>query len=237
MQNEPKDSMTPEENGAMEETEKVAPAEAQQNPAGEEKTPDEPKKKPTFIENCYTCLHDLVYILAAVTLLFVFVLRVVNVSGYSMYPTLVNGDYVALRSNVLYNGDDIQNGDVVVALAPRYDTEPLVKRVIATAGQTVDIDFDRGIVYVDGVALDEPYINEPTYNQFYDRGVTFPLTVEEGHVFLMGDNRNDSSDSRLALIGQVDTRYILGKVVFVMLPGGDKFQGGSRDLGRIGGVS
>ena len=67
--------------------------------------------------------------------------------------------------------------------------------------------------------------------------MTFPLTVEEGHVFLMGDNRNDSSDSRLALIGQVDTRYILGKVVFIMLPGEDKYQGDSRDFGRIGGMS
>lgn len=194
------------------------------------------QKKIGRLRECYAYLHDLVCILTVLTLLFVFVLRVVSVSGYSMYPTLVNGDYVALLSNVFCHGDDIQAGDVVVALAPRFDDEPLVKRVIATAGQTVDIDFTQGIVYVDGVALDEPYINEPTYTQFYQRGVTFPLTVEEGHVFLLGDNRNDSSDSRLALIGQVDTRYILGKVVLIMLPGTDKFTG-SRDFGRIGGVS
>ena len=153
-----------------------------------------------------------------------------------MYPTLVHTDYVALLSNVFYSGSDIQNGDIVVALAPRFDHEPLVKRVIATAGQTVDIDFEQGVVYVDGVALEEDYINEPTYRQFYDRGVTFPLTVEEGHVFLMGDNRNDSSDSRLAAIGQVDTRYILGKVLFIMLPGYDQVTD-SRDFGRIGVVS
>lgn len=176
------------------------------------------------------------YILVFVTILFVFALRVVSVSGPSMYPTLVDRDYVALLSNVFYSGSDIQNGDVVVALAPRFDDEPIVKRVIATAGQTVDIDFTRGIVYVDGAALDEPYINEPTHLQFDSRGVTFPLTVEEGHVFLMGDNRNNSSDSRLASIGQVDTRYILGKVLFVMMPGYDKVKD-TRDFGRIGGVS
>ena len=194
------------------------------------------QKRTGVLRECYAYLHDLVCILTVLTLLFVFVLRVVSVSGYSMYPALVSGDYVALLSNVFYHGDDIQAGDVVVALAPQFDDEPLVKRVIATAGQTVDIDFTQGIVYVDGVALDEPYINEPTYTQFYQRGVTFPLTVEEGHVFLLGDNRNDSSDSRLALIGQVDTRYVLGKVVFIMLPGSDQYTGG-RDFGRIGGVS
>lgn len=202
---------------------------------GETMADKAPNRKETGMAALYTCLHDVVYILAALTLIFVFGLRVVSVSGYSMYPTLVNRDYVALLSNVFYKDDDIENGDVVVALAPRFDDEPIVKRVIATAGQTVDIDFTNGIVYVDGVPLEEPYINEPTYTQYYDHGVTFPLTVEEGHVFLMGDNRNDSSDSRLASIGQVDTRYILGRVVTVLLPGRDKFTGDT-DFGRIGGV-
>ena len=128
------------------------------------------EEKPSLWIECYTLLHDLVYILVFVTILFVFALRVVSVSGPSMYPTLVDRDYVALLSNVFYSGSDIQNGDVVVALAPRFDDEPIVKRVIATAGQTVDIDFTRGIVYVDGAALDEPYINEPTHLQFDSRG-------------------------------------------------------------------
>lgn len=143
---------------------------------------------------CYTLLHDLVYILVFVTILFVFALRVVSVSGPSMYPTLVDTDYVALLSNVFYSDSDIQNGDVVVALAPQFDDEPHCEAgSLPTAGQTVDIDFTMGVVYVDGVALQEDYINEPTYLQFDSRGVTFPLTVEEGHVFLMGDNRNNSS--------------------------------------------
>lgn len=194
------------------------------------------KEEKIFIgEQCYTLLHDIVYILAFVTLFFVFVVRIVSVSGSSMYPTLVDRDYVGLLSNVFYDDDDIESGDIVVALAPEFDDEPIVKRVIATAGQTVDIDFDQGIVYVNDVALEEDYINELTYTQFYDRGVTFPLTVEPGHVFLLGDNRNKSSDSRLATIGQVDTRYILGKVVFLMLPGFDE-ETQQRDLGRIGGI-
>ena len=192
-------------------------------------------EKPTVKEQCYTLLHDMVYILAFVTLLFVFALRVVSVKGWSMYPTLMDKDYVALLSNVFYSDDAIRNGDVVVALAPEFDEDPLVKRVIATEGQTVDIDFRKGIVYVDGVELHEDYINELTTTQFYRDGVDFPLTVEEGHVFLLGDNRNESSDSRLASIGQVDTDYILGKVVFILLPGADRYTE-IKDFGRIGTV-
>lgn len=198
-------------------------------------TPDvnEKEQKTSFAKQCYTLLHDVVYILAFVTVFFVFAIRIVTVAGWSMYPTLVDQDYVMLLSNVFYHGDAIKDGDVVVALAPDYDDEPLVKRVIATEGQTVDIDFQEGIVYVDGVALEEDYINEKTYSQFYDRGVELPLTVEKDHVFLMGDNRNESSDSRLASIGQVDVDYILGKVVFIAVPGADRITK-QRDFGRIG---
>lgn len=203
-------------------------------PVSQEEPIASKKKKSSFAVDCYMLLHDLVYILAFVTIFFVFALRVVSVSGSSMYPTLVNHDYVALLSNVFYQ--NIEPGDIVVARVPTFDEEPIVKRVIATEGQTVNIDFEQGIVYVDGVALEEDYISEPTYNQFYERGVTFPLTVEPGHVFLLGDNRNDSYDSRLALIGQVDTRYVLGKVVFLMLPGYDE-RTEARSFGRIGVIS
>ncbi len=204
----------------------------------EEEKKEQPSKEEdlSIEESAYLLVHDLVYILAFVTLFFVLAVRVVTVSGSSMYPTLVNGDYVALLSNTIYHDDDIRNGDIVVALAVDFDDEPLVKRVIATAGQTVDIDFTKGIVYVDGVALEEDYINELTTHSFGDRGVTFPLTVEEGHVFLMGDNRNRSSDSRLAAIGQVDTRYILGKVLFIMFPGYDE-ETDTRTISRLGGVN
>ncbi len=194
---------------------------------------NKPEEKLTIGEQFYVLLHDLVYILAFVTIFFVFAFRVVSVVGSSMYPTLVDTDYVVLLSNVFLNEDNIENGDVVVAIAPKFSDEPIVKRVIATPGQTVDIDFDKGIVYVDGVALEEDYINAPTTRQFYDQGTELPLTVDEGHVFVLGDNRNKSSDSRVADIGQVDMDYILGKVVFLMLPGYDE-EIDSRDFSRFG---
>ena len=96
------------------------------------------------------------------------------------------------------------------------DGAPIVKRVIATEGQTVDIDFNAGTVYVDGAALEEPYAREATW---LAEGVEFPLTVPAGCLFLMGDNRNDSEDSRSADLGPVDSRCVIGKAVFLALPG------------------
>ena len=108
--------------------------------------------------------------------------------------------------------------------------EPIVKRVIATAGQTVDIDFNLGQVYVDGELLDEDYINDYTYRE---EGTVFPLTVPEGEVFLMGDNRNHSNDSRDSSLGTVDTRLLIGKAVFLVFPGRD-YLTEQREFGRIG---
>ena len=105
-----------------------------------------------------------------------------------------------------------------------------VKRVIATAGQTVDIDFNLGQVYVDGELLDEDYINDYTYRE---EGTVFPLTVPEGEVFLMGDNRNHSNDSRDSSLGTVDTRLLIGKAVFLVFPGRD-YLTEQREFGRIG---
>ena len=105
-----------------------------------------------------------------------------------------------------------------------------VKRVIATAGQTVDIDFNLGEVYVDGELLDEDYINDYTYRE---EGTVFPLTVPEGEVFLMGDNRNHSNDSRDSSLGTVDTRLLIGKAVFLVFPGRD-YLTEQREFGRIG---
>ena len=184
----------------------------------------EEQKKKNPAEDIYAVLHDFVYILAAITLIFVFLIRLVGVSGPSMTPTLLDGEYVALLSNFVCR--DYGQGDVVVATVPTFDdARPIVKRVIATAGQTVDIDFASGEVRVDGVLLEEPYINEPTLTDF-DSGLDYPVTVPEGCVFLMGDNRNHSADSRYAPIGCVDTDYILGKVILRILP-----------PSRIGGIS
>ena len=125
---------------------------------------------------------------------------------------------------------DYQVGDIVIARKETFDSKPIVKRVIATAGQTVDIDFNLGQVYVDGELLDEDYINDYTYRE---EGTVFPLTVPEGEVFLMGDNRNHSNDSRDSSLGTVDTRLLIGKAVFLVFPGRD-YLTEQREFGRIG---
>lgn len=180
-------------------------------------------------ENFLNYLHDLIYILAVVLLLCLLCFRVVVVSGSSMYDTLLDGDYLLLISNVFYQNP--RQGDIVVASKDSFDNgAPIVKRVIATEGQTVDIDFGTGIVYVDGVALEEDYTYTMTN---LDEGTSFPLVVEEGHVFLMGDNRNKSKDSRSPEIGQVDEREILGKAIFLFMPGTNKGND-TFDFSRIG---
>ena len=180
-------------------------------------------------ENLLDYLHDLIYILAVVILLCLIFFRIVVVSGSSMYRTLVDGDYLLLVSNVLYRQPE--QGDIVVASKKSFDGgKPIVKRVIATEGQTVDIDFDAGIVYVDGKALEESYTYTPTN---LEEGISFPVTVEQGHVFVLGDNRNHSRDSRSAEIGQLDQREILGKAVFLFMPGTNEGKD-PRDFGRIG---
>lgn len=176
-------------------------------------------------------LHDLVYLLAALIVAFLLLFRVVVVSGTSMNNTLYNGDYLLLLNNIFYH--DPQYGDVIVACKQSFDDgAPIVKRVIATEGQTVDIDFEKGIVYVDDVALEENYTMTATNIQ---EGVQFPLVVEKGHIFVMGDNRNGSKDSRNPEIGQVDKREVIGKVCLLFLPGTNTAEDPREfDLGRIG---
>ena len=177
-------------------------------------------------------LHDFVWLFAVILLVFLFAFRVVVVSGPSMNNTLLDGDYLLLVDNLLCGQP--QQGDIVVASKETFRSgEPIVKRVIATEGQEVYIDFAQGIVYVDGIALDEPYTLTPTTLQ---GDIELPLKVEPGCLFVMGDNRNNSSDSRIVEIGLVDCREILGKAVFLILPGTD---GGeeSRDFSRIGVLS
>ena len=174
-------------------------------------------------------LHDLLYMLVAIMILFLLVFRVIVVSGSSMYSTLIDGDYLLLVSNLFYQ--EPQRGDIIVAAKKSFDDgAPIIKRVIATEGETVDIDFIKGIVYVDGVALEEPYTYTPTN---VEEGMAFPLTVEENCIFAMGDNRNKSKDSRDPEIGQIDKREILGKALFLFMPGTDVGQSGP-DYDRIG---
>lgn len=189
------------------------------------------QEKHGFLYDFYSLLHDLVYILAAITLIFVFCVRLVGVNGDSMFPTLHHGDYLALQSNVLMG--DLEYGDIIVARKLSFENgEPIVKRVIATEGQTVQICADNdGVtrVYVDGVALDEPYINGDMVNTPYY------TVVEDDCIFVMGDNRNHSSDSRVASIGQIRLDQVLGKVLFIVFPGADRVTN-ERDYSRIGSV-
>ncbi len=154
--------------------------------------------------------------IVAVAVVFMFLFRTVGVVGTSMYPTLDDNDRIILTASY----GEPENGDIVVTCQPSKSPlipDVLVKRVIATEGQTVDIDFSNGIVYVDGVALDEPYINEKTHDrESFDK----PVTVPEGHVFVMGDNRNASTDSRDDRVGFIREEYILGEALFRIAPFG-----------------
>ena len=177
-------------------------------------------------------LHDIVYLIAVIVVLLLMCFRVVVVSGGSMKNTLYDGDMLILLGNVFYH--EPKQGDIIVARKASFQNgEPIIKRVIALEGQTVDINFANGSVYVDGQLLNEVYISSPTTNK---EGIQFPLVVEEGCVFVLGDNRIRSKDSRSNEIGLIDKREILGKAIFLLLPGTD---GGERerDFSRIGGLS
>jgi signal peptidase I len=144
-----------------------------------------------------------------------------------MVPTLRNLDRVAI-TNLFFTP---KNGDIIIIKTDTFGDIPIVKRVIAVGGQQVDIHFDTHEVIVDGVVQYEPYISEPT-----ERALNFegPVDVPEGYLFVMGDNRNESLDSRSSLVGMVDTRNVIGKVLMILLPGKDAY--GLRSWNRIGSV-
>jgi len=160
----------------------------------------------------YDWIYSLIIALIICVIIFAFFIRIIDVVGTSMNPTLNNNDKM-LVSGLLY---EPSVGDVVVFKKDEYDPDKaLVKRVIAVEGQEINMDFDKGIVYINGQPIVEDYILEPTMNKLDFIG---PKTVPEGCVFVMGDNRNASVDSRKAEIGMVDTRLILGKAYFVIYP-------------------
>lgn len=180
--------------------------------------------KSAFVADLFDWLDVFVKAIIVVVILFTAVFKIATIDGDSMQNTVFEGEKVII-SNLFYTP---KQGDIVVVSrnyknsADCYDrsSAPIIKRIIATEGQTVDIDFEKGIVYVDGKALDEPYTKTAT-NLHYD--VEFPITVQKNCVFLLGDNRNDSLDSRASWIGangtgQVDKRYILGKVLTRIYP-------------------
>jgi signal peptidase I len=173
----------------------------------------------------YDWIQTLVSTLLAVIIAFIFLGRQITVIGDSMYETLHDDDKV-LMTNIFYTPE---YGDIVIIKAQSFGETPLVKRIIATEGQEIDIDFVSHTVTVDGAALSEPYIYELTSENGDFKG---PLTVPEGCVFVMGDNRNHSTDSRFERVGFVDKRNILGKVHFITVPGKNDY--GIRDWSRVG---
>ena len=190
----------------------------------------EENKKQTKGKEMYEWVQALVSSVLVVVLIFTFVIRLIGVDGHSMLPTLQHGDRLLVLNSTLCG--KYEYGDIVIVRKDTFMNSPIVKRVIATEGQTVDIDFATGSVWVDDRLMDEPYINELT---FTDEGLDFPVTLGEGEVFVMGDNRNASDDSRNPRLGPVDERYIIGKAVILAFPGRDA-RTNQRVYSRIGGI-
>jgi len=185
------------------------------NKAGAEKKQE--RQKNSAFSEIFMLLEDLALMMGVAVLLFIFVIRPTGVIGDSMNSTLHDKDKL-LVSNLLY---EPRQGDIVVLTKKSFMTESIVKRVVAVEGQTIDVDYETNQVYVDGVALWEPYRNEPnmikgTINKQFE--MEYPAVVPEGHIFVMGDNRNHSIDSRHISLGMVDKRYILGRAVFRIWP-------------------
>lgn len=180
----------------------------EKKPEKKHKDTPEPENAPSEI---YEWMQSLVSALLICVLVFAFLVRIIGIIGSSMEPTFSDKDSVVI-SNLFYTP---KQGDVVVLRKLSFQEEPIIKRVIALAGQTVNIDFEKGIVYVDDKPLTEPYIKELTLTPLNFDG---KITVPENCVFVMGDNRNNSLDSRSSMIGCVDERYIMGKVLVRLLP-------------------
>lgn len=195
----------------------------------DEPTVNRPEKQTrSGIAVAYDYVETFCYALALMMIMFLFVFRYVSVDGDSMRETLHNEDKLII-SNLFYTP---QTGDIIVISPESHgeNEEPIIKRVIATEGQDVLIDYANWEVYVDGVKLDEPYIDEmrEIYQQIYGENVpmnytnvpkyTEEFSVGEGKVFVMGDNRNNSKDSRSAEYGEMGVNRILGRVILRLTP-------------------
>lgn len=181
------------------------------NLPGEQK-PDQ--QKGSFRMDLYFWMQALAVALVALILIFTLAGRVIRVVGDSMLPTLHENDLMLLQSV----GYTPRQGDIVVLRKASFMPEPVVKRVIATAGQHVTVDYVNHCVLVDGVALEEPYVNEIMNDPHSSELTVLDVTVPEGSIYVLGDNRNRSSDSRNERLGTVDTRYVLGRVLCILLP-------------------
>lgn len=171
------------------------------------------EKNEGLVASVMDWLKYLITAFVIVAVIFTFICRFVNVDGDSMYSTLHNGDLVLL-TNFNYTPKD---GDIVVISHGVEYAEPIIKRVIATEGQTLQLDYENNRIIVDGIIYDEPYINETTFggrSSNYD----IPEVIPEGKVFVMGDNREVSLDSRSSKIGLIDEESIIGKAQVILFP-------------------
>lgn len=159
--------------------------------------------KEKFIISFYETVLSFVGAVIIIWLMFTFGVKGVAVDGESMLPTLNHGDRLVITAFCI----EPEQGDIIISTQPNAFGNSIIKRVIATENQTVDINFNTGDVYVDGELLDEPYINNLTIN---NEGVQFPVTVPENHIFVMGDNRQGSTDSRSEMVGFIREEYIFG---------------------------
>lgn len=196
---------------------------AEQTSGSKQPEEQQEKKKLSFLWDMLDILEAAFSTIFVFMMVFTFLLRPVTVDGSSMEPTLYDNDRLLIMTTLL----EPKNGSIVVIdnqkgglFADDAETVPyeskglgivLVKRVIATEGQEIDIDFDNGTVTVDGKVQDEPYIKAPTT---FDGGAfTYPFRVPEGYLFVMGDNRLGSTDSRSPAVGLIPENEILGVAV------------------------
>ena len=184
------------------------PEDAQEAPSGAQARRDGSAGR-----DLYMNVRVLVTMMAAFVLLFTFVVRVIVVSGPSMENTLIEGDLILVWSL----GYSPRQGDIVVLTQESYQEDSIVKRVIATEGQRVDVDYTSGTVRVDGEPIQEDYIKEQMLLPSWGEGINH-VVVPEGCIFVMGDNRNQSADSRYPAIGIVDTRCVIGHGLVVLFP-------------------
>ena len=177
----------------------------------------EPKKEDTagWAGDLFTWLQALTFALVIIMIVFTFFARIIGVDGHSMEPTLQDRDMLLLQCA----GYEPRQGDVVV-LHKSFSTtgEPIVKRVIAVGGQSVHIDYDTSTVYVDGEPVDDSYLGETMVQPGSSTMQGTDWDIPEGSVFVMGDNRNNSSDSREESLGPVENQYVLGRALVVLFP-------------------
>ena len=164
-----------------------------------------------YLTQCFFDIIDvLVGAFVCIAIIGAFIFKMVVVSGTSMRDTLYDDDRLLL-TNLFYEPKD---GDIVVISHTSGISVPIIKRVIATAGQTLNIDFANNKVFVDGQMLHEPYVSSRTIKA----DAEIPKVIPEGYVFVMGDNRSNSQDSRYKSVGLVSTDNILGKASFIVFP-------------------